>query len=139
MFNLVSRVNMHPRALSVEAPTRSACRVLHTSSLLATPRTSTPAAAPPADSSDGTADEKPRTVSAAAYLAAQAAEEEAAAALADKKKERVVPDPDAWTGEESRERMLKRILEDQYKPLRVKVRCCLVVLSLAAHPLTRPS
>jgi len=130
---------MHPRALSVGAPTRSACRVLHTSSLLATPRTSTPAAAPPADSSDGTADEKPRTVSAAAYLAAQAAEEEAAAALADKKKERVVPDPDAWTGEESRERMLKRILEDQYKPLRVKVRCCLVVLSLAAHPLTRPS
>lgn len=62
--------------------------------------------------------------SAAAYIAAQAAAEEAQEAEAVKsgqaKRPKVVPDPDAWRGEESRERMLKRILEDQYKPLRVK-------------------
>ncbi|BGP37137.1 hypothetical protein JCM10450v2_001043 [Rhodotorula kratochvilovae] len=89
-------------------------RAFSTSPALATSRTSTspPASDPPV--------EPTRPVSAAAYLAAQAAEEEAAAALAEKEKKRIVPDPDAWTGEESRERMLKRILEDQYKPLRVK-------------------
>jgi hypothetical protein len=63
--------------------------------------------------------------SAAAYIAAQAAAEEAHEAevvrSGQAKRPRVVPDPDAWRGEESRERMLKRILEDQYKPLRVKV------------------
>ncbi|TKA51588.1 hypothetical protein B0A53_05269 [Rhodotorula sp. CCFEE 5036] len=62
--------------------------------------------------------------SAAAYIAAQAAAEEAHEAevvrSGQAKRPRVVPDPDAWRGEESRERMLKRILEDQYKPLRVK-------------------
>lgn len=63
--------------------------------------------------------------SAAAYIAAQAAAEEAQEAevvrSGQAKRPRVVPDPDAWRGEESRERMLRRILEDQYKPLRVKV------------------
>lgn len=63
--------------------------------------------------------------SAAAFIAAQAAAEEAHEAevfrSGQAKRPRVVPDPDAWRGEESRERMLRRILEDQYKPLRVKV------------------
>ncbi|GAA6018571.1 hypothetical protein JCM8202_000562 [Rhodotorula sphaerocarpa] len=63
-------------------------------------------------------------MSSAAFIAAQAAEEEAAEVEAiltgDVKKPKVVPDPDAWDGEETRERVLKRILQDQYKPLRVK-------------------
>lgn len=74
------------------------------------------------EASEGRTDSKS---SAAAYIAAQAAAEEAHEAevvrSGQAKRPRVVPDPDAWRGEESRERMLKRILEDQYKPLRVKV------------------
>ncbi|BGO97256.1 hypothetical protein NBRC10513v2_001176 [Rhodotorula toruloides] len=61
--------------------------------------------------------------SAAAFIAAQAEAEEQRENEEDgraRKREPVVPDPEAWTGEETRERMLKRILEDQYKPLRVK-------------------
>jgi hypothetical protein len=61
-------------------------------------------------------------LSASAYLAAQAELEEQ---NAEPKKPFVVPDKNAWdynTGEEPQVKMIKRILEDSYKPLRIKVR-----------------
>lgn len=122
---------MQPRALLGAATARRTCRALSTSR--AASRASTSAAAPPPDSRNDSSADKGRQTSAAAFIAAQAAEEEAAAALAGKPKERIVPDPDAWTGDEPRERMLKRILEDQYKPLRIKVR----TLSLDSAGLAR--
>lgn len=72
-------------------------------------------------------DESPSTTpSASSYLAQQALleeEDEELSELIRKKKKRVpveLREP-VWEGEETREAMLKRILEDQYKPLRVKV------------------
>lgn len=100
----------------------------HTRTLVARPF---PASATRAFSATATSRSSPRpSTSAAAFIAAQAEAEEQRENEGDgraRKREPVVPDPEAWTGEETRERMLKRILEDQYKPLRVKVRseCCL--------------
>ncbi|BGO89064.1 hypothetical protein NBRC10512v2_001012 [Rhodotorula toruloides] len=93
----------------------------HTRTLVARPF---PAPATRAFSATATSRSSPRpSTSAAAFIAAQAEAEEQRENEGDgraRKREPVVPDPEAWTGEETRERMLKRILEDQYKPLRVK-------------------
>ena len=74
--------------------------------------------------SSSTSDEPPSPApSASSYLAQQALLEEEDLAETVRKNKRLPPElrEPVWEGEETREAMLKRILEDQYKPLRVKV------------------
>jgi len=70
-----------------------------------------------------TPDEPSSAPSASSYLAQQALLEEEELAETVRKNKRLPPElrEPVWEGEETREAMLKRILEDQYKPLRVKV------------------
>lgn len=67
--------------------------------------------------------------STAAYLLEQALklEEEEERILEAQKRRRKPKElqEDAWDGDEPQHRAIRRILEDQYKPLRVKVSCCL--------------
>lgn len=117
------------RRAHVVAPScGSAVRRLHASKRVATariPMDEQARTSPANEDEERPAGRTAPTTSSAAFIAAQAAEEEAAEVEAiltgDVKKPKVVPDPDAWDGEETRERVLKRILQDQYKPLRVKV------------------
>ena len=70
-----------------------------------------------------TPDEPSSAPSASSYLAQQALLEEEELAETVRKNKRLPPElrEPVWEGEETREAMLQRILEDQYKPLRVKV------------------
>lgn len=98
-------------------------RTFSHSSTFATPSRSAPAPSPsPPDAVEPQQEQPDQPLSASAYLAAQAALEEA---NAQPKKQFVVPDKNAWdynTGDEPQAKMIRRILEDSYKPLRVKVR-----------------
>lgn len=63
----------------------------------------------------------PSSSSASSFLRAQAALEEVDT---DPRPKKTIPEfrEEAWDGDEPQERALRRILEDSYKPLRVKVR-----------------
>lgn len=75
------------------------------------------------------------TASASSFLARQALQEEQELLDLKEKNKRQLPElrEPVWDGEETRERMLKRILEDQYKPLRVKVSPLYYPLSLCVR------
>lgn len=84
----------------------------------------------------------PPPSSASSYLAEQARlEEEGFESEAEKRrKAKLLPElrEPAWDGEETRERMLQRILQDQYKPLRVKVKSFVFLfLRITACSLTK--
>lgn len=74
--------------------------------------------------------------SAADYLLSQAALEEEADFLAAQQRKPVPAElrEEAWDGDEPQYRAIRRILEDQYQPLRIKVRrVAFLILKAAAH------
>ncbi|SCZ92029.1 BZ3500_MvSof-1268-A1-R1_Chr5-3g08291 [Microbotryum saponariae] len=89
--------------------------------------TNGPSASPPSEES-AEAEAEPALHSSSSFLAAQAeleeereVEEIGERLKAQKKLEaKIQGQLEAWDGEETRERMIRRILQDQYKPLRVK-------------------